>query len=177
MNKNLVLGITGSIAAYKAPEIIRRFQEKDYIVSSIMTKEAESFISALTISSLLKAGKFYQSNFLEDYSGDIPHIKLAQEADVFLIAPATANIISKIAYGIADDLLTCIALATRAKIVLAPSMNVNMYMNNIIQDNCKRLVDYGIKIVEPKEGVLACGDTGKGRLADIDEIIDVVENL
>ena len=175
--KKILLGVTGSIAAYKAGDIIRRLQEKNCDVTVIMTKEAERFISALTLASL-SGHKVYREMFEEnDSAWHMNHIQLAKEARVFVIAPATANIIGKLACGIADDLMTCIALATQAKILIAPAMNDDMYKNRIVHDNCKRLKDFGFKFVEPVKGKLACGVTGEGHLADVDDIVNAVLSL
>jgi phosphopantothenoylcysteine decarboxylase/phosphopantothenate--cysteine ligase len=169
--KRVILGVTGSIAAYKAAEIIRRLIEKGLRVSVVMTKEAEHFITPLTLAGL--SGEAV-SREMFDQSGDpaaMPHIDLAKEADLFLIAPATANIIGKLAHGIADNLLTCIALATRAPIMIAPAMNTQMYQNKIVQENCRKLKKNGMQFIDPVEGKLACGTTGTGHIADEATII------
>ena len=139
-----------------------------------MTKEAERFITPLTLSSL--AGeKVYRGLFNKRENPlAMPHIALAQDADVLLIAPATANIIAKLACGIADDLLTCIALATKAPIVIAPAMNTEMYCNKIVQENCRKLEGYGVKFIKPVKGKLACGTTGDGHIAGEETIIKTV---
>jgi len=169
--------VTGSIAAYKSADLIREFVEKGFRVSVVMTKEAERFITPLTLSSL--AGeKVYQGMFSK--SKDplfMPHITLAQEADVFLIAPATANIIGKLAHGIADNLITCIALATKAPILVAPAMNTEMYHNKIVQQNCRDLKKHGIQLIDPVKGKLACGTTGDGHMADERAIIKAVQRV
>ena len=172
--KRVVLGVTGSIAAYKSAEIIRRLIEKGLRVSVIMTKEAGYFITPLTLAGL-SGEKVYRGMFdkKEDPEG-IAHITLAQEADVFLIAPATANIIGKLAAGIADDLLACIALATKAPILIAPAMNTQMFQNKIVQENCRKLKKYGMRFIDPVRGKLACGTTGKGHLADEATIVKAV---
>ncbi len=172
--KRVILGVTGSIAAYKAAEIIRRLAEKGIRVSVVMTKEAEHFITPLTLSSL--SGEAVSRDMFNQ-GGDpntISHIDLARESDLFLIAPATANIIGKLACGIADNLLTCIALATKAPIVLAPAMNTQMYQNKIVQENCRKLKKNGVQFVEPVKGKLACGTTGKGHIADEMAIVKTV---
>ena len=164
--KRVVLGVTGSIAAYKSADLIRELVEKGFRVSVVMTKEAERFITPLTLSSL-SGEKVFRGMF--DKNEDplaMPHITLAQEADVFLIAPATANIIGKLAHGIADNLITCIALATKAPILVAPAMNTRMYRSAIVQNNCRTLLKYGMTIVDPIKGKLACGTTGDGHIAD-----------
>ena len=172
--KRVILGVTGSIAAYKSAEIIRRLIEKGLKVSVIMTKEAEYFITPLTLASLSKE-KVYRGMFDKKEDSDaIAHIELAREADVFLIAPATANSIGKLANGIADNLLTCIALATQAPILIAPAMNTHMYQNKIVQENCRKLKKYGMQLIDPIRGKLACGTTGKGHIADEATIVRAV---
>ncbi len=172
--KEIILGVTGSIAAYKACDILRRLQDGGCHVSVVMTKGAENFITPLTLASL--AGeKVYQATS-ENNSDAWPmnHITLAKKADVLLIAPATANMIGKIAGGIADDLLTCIALATKAKILIAPAMNDEMYHNKIVQSNIEKLEKYGIEFISPIKGKLACGTFGEGHLADVEDIVKAV---
>ncbi len=172
--KRVILGVTGSIAAYKSADLIRRLVEKGFRVSVVMTKEAERFITPLTLSSL-SGEKVYRGMF--DKNEDplaMPHITLAQEADVFLIAPATANIIGKLAHGIADNLITCIALATKAPILIAPAMNTQMYCNEIVQDNFRVLKKHGIEFIDPIRGKLACGTTGDGHIADEAAIMKAV---
>ncbi len=173
MAKNtVVLGVTGSIAAYKAADIARRLLEKNLKVSVVMTKEAEKFITPLTFVGL--TGEKVYSGLFDENDVEMPHIKLAQEAAVLLIAPATANMIAKLANGLADDLLTCIALATPAKILIAPAMNVEMYKNKIVQDNCAKLKKFGMTFIEPVDGKLACGMIGQGHIASEDEILKAV---
>ena len=173
-SKRVVIGVTGSIAAYKAADIVRRLTEKGVKISVVMTKEAEHFITPLTLSVL--AGEEVHREAFDDEkrSWQMPHIRLAQEADLFLIAPATAAIIGKLAYGIADNLLTCIALATKARIVIAPAMNTEMYQNKIVQENCAKLKKLGVGFIDPAKGPLACGVVGEGRLADVDTIVQTV---
>ena len=171
--KRVVLGVTGSIAAYKSADIIRRLVEKGFRVSVVMTKAAEHFITPLTLASL--SGEcVFRDMFGEENSGDMPHIALAQEADILLIAPATADIISKLAYGIADNLLTCIALATKAPILIAPAMNTQMYDNAIVQENCRKLKKHGVQFIASINGKLACGTTGEGHIADEATIVKAV---
>jgi len=172
--KRVVLGVTGSIAAYKSADLIRQLVERGFRVSVVMTKEAERFITPLTLSSL-SGERVFRGMF--DKNEDplaMPHITLAQEIDVFLIAPATANIIGKLAHGIADNLITCIALATKAPILVAPAMNTQMYRNTIVQNNCRTLIKYGITIIDPIKGKLACGTMGDGHIADEASIIKAV---
>lgn len=172
--KKIILGVTGSIAAYKSADILRGLQEKGFEVSVVMTKEAEHFITPLTLSSLC-GRRVYRDMFNESAdSGQMPHIKLAQEADAVLIAPATANIIAKLAHGFADDLLTCIILGVKAPVFIAPAMNTEMYKNKIVRQNCEKLKNLGFHFIEPKEGKLACGIVGEGHIALEEEIINAV---
>ena len=176
-SKHIVLGVTGSIAAYKAADIIRSFKKLGHRVSVIMTKSAEEFITPLTLASLSNE-KVWRSMFdAEAEERVISHISLAQEADVLLIAPASANIIGKIAHGIADDLLSTVTMATEAKTVIAPAMNDKMYLNPIVQENIEKLKALGMIFVGPAEGDLACGTQGAGRMTDIKNIVDEVEKL
>ena len=171
-SNKVVLGVTGSIAAYKAADIIRRLREKGLCVSVVMTKEAEEFITPLTLSAL--CGEEVHREIFASGAFRMPHIVLAQQADVFLIAPATAAIIGKLAHGIADNLLTCIALATRAHILIAPAMNTEMYKNKIVQENCSKLKKQGAHFIDPIAGKLACGAVGEGHLAQVNAIVDAV---
>ena len=175
--RKVILGVTGSIAAYKAGDIIRRLQDCSCDVTVIMTKEAEAFITPLTLASL--SGKAVYHNFL-DANAQAPtmsHISLAREADALLIAPATANIIGKLACGLADDLLTCTVVSTKAPIIIAPAMNDEMYQNKIVQENCKKLKSFGIHFIDPVKGKLACGTAGVGHLAEAGDIINAVEKI
>ena len=172
--KRIVLCVTGSIAAYRSADLIRGLVEKGFRVSVVMTKEAEHFITPLTLSSL-SGEKVYRDMFDQfDDPLTMPHITLAQEVDVLLISPATANIIGKLACGIADDLITCIALATKAPILIAPAMNTQMYSNEIVRENCGRLKSRGFQFIDPVKGKLACGTTGDGHIADEKDIIGAV---
>jgi phosphopantothenoylcysteine decarboxylase/phosphopantothenate--cysteine ligase len=172
--KEIILGVTGSIAIYKACEIIRRLMKARFCLSIVMTRNAGKLISPRVFASLAD-GRVYWDESLPPINWEIDHISLAKKADLVLIAPATANIIGKIANGIADDLLTTTVMATRAPIVIAPSMNENMYKNKIVQANIKRLKDSGYKFIEPGIGDLACGDIGVGRLADVEIIVKAVK--
>src|SRR3990167_1446698 len=172
--KRIVLCVTGSIAAYRSADLIRGLVEKGFRVSVVMTKEAEHFITPLTLSSL-SGEKVYRDMFDQfDDPLAMPHITLAQEADVLLISPATANIIGKLAYGITDNLITCIALATKAPILIAPAMNTQMYNNEIVRENRSKLKNRGIQFIDPVKGKLACGTTGEGHIADEKDIIGAV---
>ena len=173
--KNIVLRVTGSIAAYKAADITNILTKLGYNVDVIMTKSAMEFITPLTLQTLSK-NRVYSDMFQLEYPREVKHISLSQKADLFLIAPATANIIGKLANGIADDMLSTNALSMKGiPMLIAPAMNTRMYENPFVQDNIDKLKKYGYQIIEPKEARLACGDTGKGALADVDEIISIVQ--
>jgi len=174
--KNIILGVSASIAIYKACETLRRLQEQGFAVTVVMTREAQELIKPIVFQSL-SGNKVYSGLFDAD-NWEIEHVSLAQKADLILVAPATANIIAKIAAGICDDLLTCVVCATKAPVLLCPAMNENMYLNKITQANIKKLKEAGYKVVEPRTGRLANGCVGKGCLAEIDTIIkEVKKNL
>lgn len=175
--KNIVLGVTASIAIYKACDIIRRLQDVGYAVTVVMTKEAEELIRPIVFESL-SGNKVYRGGLFEALDNwEIEHVSLADKADLILIAPATANIIAKINSGICDDLLSCVVSATKAPVLIAPAMNTNMYENKINQENIKRLKSLGYKFVAPGRGRLACGKTGVGCLALVDEIVKEVKKF
>jgi len=171
-NKQVVLGVCGSIAAYKAGDIIRRLQDNHCDVSVIMTREAAEFITPLTLSSL--SGKAVHGDMFEKNTWDMAHIELARRAEAILIAPATANIIGKLAGGLADDLLTTFVISSRAPVFIAPAMNDEMYANAIVKDNCNKLKKHGFKFIEPVKGKLACGTVGIGHLAEVADIVKEV---
>ena len=169
--REIVLGVTGSIAAYKACDLIRRLQDKDCNVSVIMTANAEAFIAPLTLASI--SGRAVARDLFEKNSDhwSMGHIELAKRAELLVIAPATANIIAKIAHGFADDLLSCVAMATQAPILIAPAMNTEMYWNKIFQENVVKLKKHGVHFVDPIKGKLACGDFGIGHLSEVEDIV------
>ncbi len=173
--KNIVLGITGGIAAYKSAELTRELIKRGANVRVIMTRNAAEFITPLTLQ-VLSSNTVYTDMFEQEVY-DINHIALAEFADVLIIAPATANVIGKIAYGIADDLLTTVVMATRSPILICPAMNTNMYINPIVQENISRLKAYGYQFVSPAYGELACKTEGVGKLADIKDIIEALESM
>ncbi|MDD5167806.1 MAG: bifunctional phosphopantothenoylcysteine decarboxylase/phosphopantothenate--cysteine ligase CoaBC [Syntrophales bacterium] len=173
--KNIVLGISGGIAAYKAAELTREMVKKEAQVRVIMTKKAMEFVTPLTFQ-VLSSHTVFTDMFNQDIY-DINHISLAESADILVIAPATANIIGKIASGIADDLLTTVVMATHAPVLICPAMNVNMYTNVILQENIARLKDKGYNFVAPGYGELACKTEGIGRLADLSDIMASVESM
>ncbi|MGE5557962.1 MAG: bifunctional phosphopantothenoylcysteine decarboxylase/phosphopantothenate--cysteine ligase CoaBC [Bacillota bacterium] len=174
--KNVIVGVTGSIAAYKAPEIVRWLRKNGARVYVVMTQAATKFISPLTLRELSNHPVAIDA-FEEPAHFDVEHIALARLADVFLIAPATADIIGKIASGIADDMLTTTVMATGAKVLICPAMNSGMYLNTIVQANIKKLRESGYIIIEPSEGDLLCGQKGIGHLADLDVIYRTVEDI
>ncbi len=168
----VLIGVTGCIAAYKSCEIVRGLQKAGVRCKVVMTEHAAEFVGPTTFRALTREPVALG---LFDSPGDpIHHISLAQECDLFLIAPCTANVLAKIAHGIADDLLTTTALATRSPLVLAPAMNVGMYEAAATQDNLATLKARGVGIIEPDEGYQACGDHGKGRMPDPAQIVDQV---
>ena len=173
---NIVLGVTGSIAAYKAADIISRLKKLGHEVDVILTESGSRIITPITLQTLSK-NKVYMDMFEEITPKEVKHISLAEKADLMLIAPATANIIGKIANGIADDFLSTVvmAAANTTPVYIAPAMNTNMYENPIVQANIEKLRSYGYRYIEPKESLLACGTVGKGALADVDDIIKVIE--
>jgi len=172
--KKCLLGVGGGIAAYKACELVRRLTDLGADVHVILTKSAQHFITALTFQSL-SHNPVHTDLFNLTEESEMSHIKLADEADLVVIAPATADLIAKVAVGLADDLLTTALLVTRAPVIFAPSMNVNMWEKEVVQKNLQTLKMRGYQIVEPEEGYLACGWEGKGRLADTDLILKAIQ--
>lgn len=169
VQKTVLLGVTGCIAAYKSCEIVRGLQKAGVRVKVVMTEHATEFVGPTTFRALTH--EKVAVGLFDDPSDPIHHISLAQEADVFLIAPCTANVIAKIANGIADDLLSTTALATTSPLIIAPAMNVNMYENAATRYNIGKLHIRGARIIEAGDGYLACGDVGKGRVAEVDDIV------
>ena len=167
------VGVSGGIAVYKALEVVSRLKKKDIDVRVIMTDSATKFVTPLSFQSLSQ-NMVVTDMFEEPKAFEIQHISLAKRADVFLVVPATANIIGKVANGISDDMLSTTIMATRAKVIFAPAMNTNMYENKIVQDNIKKLKSYGYDFIEPDSGRLACGDVGTGKLADVNVIVNKV---
>ncbi len=173
-DKTILIGITGGIAAYKICELIRKFKKSGANVKVICTPNALNFVTKLTLQNLSQNEVYVQEFDIKEWKPE--HISLADEADIMLIAPATANTISKIANGYADNLLTSVACAFNKKMIIAPAMNCNMWKNEAIQENITRLKNRGIEILEPEKGFLACGYIGKGRLCSLDTIYQAVEN-
>lgn len=170
-NKCVVLGISGGIAAYKMANLASMLTKKGAKVHVIMTKNASQFISPLTFETLTK-NRCVIDTFDRNFEYKVEHIELAKEADIFVVAPATANIIAKLASGIADDMLSTVALACTCKKLICPAMNTRMYENPIVKDNIDKLRQYDFDIIEASSGYLACGDVGLGKLPDIEDIYD-----
>jgi len=167
----VVLGVTGCIGAYKACEVLRELQRRDVDVHVVMTAAATRFVGATTFEALSRHPVFHDQ-WAPSQAGEIRHISLADDADLLLVAPATANSIGKFARGIADDPLSTLYLATRAPAIVAPAMNVNMFEHPAVQENLATLRARGVGIVEPGDGYLACGWLGRGRLAEVEAIVD-----
>lgn len=175
-NKNIIVGISGGIAAYKACEIVSYLVREGANVDAVMTQNATQFITPLTLETLSKNKVRFCMFDNKDHT-QVEHIYLAQKADLFLVVPATANLLGKVANGIADDMLSTTIMATRAPVVFAPAMNNNMYTNKIVQNNINKLKDYGYYFVEPQEGNLACGYKAVGKLAKKEIIIEYIKNI
>ena len=169
MQKTVLLCVTGCIAAYKSCEIARALQKAGVRVKVCMTEHATSFVGPTTFRALTR--EEVAVDLFDNPSDPIHHISLAKEPDVVLVAPATANVVAKVAHGQADDLLTTTVLATDAPVVVAPAMNVGMWQAEATQKNIATLEQRGFDIVRPATGYLACGDTGEGKLADVDDIV------
>ncbi len=175
--KRVLIGITGSIAAFKIAEVVSALVKEGIDVQVIMTEAAAFFVGSDTFSALTEK-RVYTKLFSPLDEGKILHVELSREHDLFLIAPATANIIGKVAHGIADDLLTTTCLGfSPSQVVFAPAMNTRMYENPIVQKNIRKLKELGYRFIEPEEGVLACKEVGKGRLAPWEEIVRFVKSI
>ena len=204
--KTIILGVTGGIAAYKAAELTRQLVEAEAEVHVMMTRAAQQFITPLTLQTLsghpvhtdlfnlveerlsmgVVRGRAGSSPDFSEPSGlasgeqmkqEIGHISIADRADLIIIAPASADILAKIAHGICDDLITTVLCATQAPVLLAPAMNVHMWENKIVQENIQKLKKHGFHFLEPDSGYLACGYTGKGRLPDSEKILETVKKI
>ncbi|RKD34359.1 bifunctional phosphopantothenoylcysteine decarboxylase/phosphopantothenate--cysteine ligase CoaBC [Thermohalobacter berrensis] len=174
-NKNIVMGVTGGIAAYKAVDVVSRLKKLNANIDIIMTESAAKFVTPLTFQTLSQ-NKVTVDMFERPRNWDVEHISLAKKADIFLIAPATANIIGKVANGIADDMLSTTIMATKSKVVFAPAMNTNMYNNPIFKSNMEKLKGLGYEFIKTGSGRLACGDYGEGKMAEPEEIVEYVVN-
>lgn len=175
-DKNIVVGVCGGIACYKVCEIVSILKNMGANVDVIMTKNATEFVNPLTFETLSK-NKVVVDMFEKKDHTDVEHISLARKADLFLVIPASANIIGKVACGIADDMLSTTIMATQAKVVFAPAMNNQMYCNKIVQDNIQKLKNYGYDFIDPIVGNLACGYNAVGKLAKKDTVIKYVQDF
>lgn len=173
--KKIVLGVTGGIAAYKAPLIVRLLKAQGAEVRCVMTRNAEEFVTALTLQTVSK-NKVYIETFEKHGVWNPEHIALSDWGDIMLVAPATANCIGKYAAGIADDLLTTTLLAFGGKVVIAPAMNDKMYSNPIAQRNIKTLKEFGVEFIEPIIGELACGAVGQGKMEEPEKIVKFIKS-
>lgn len=171
--KNIVIGVSGGIACYKAAEIVNDLVKKGHEVHVIMTKNAQEFVGPLTFQTLSK-NLVITDMFADKENSEVQHISLAQKADLFVLVPATANLIGKIANGIADDMLTTTVMAARCPKIIAPAMNTVMWENPIVQDNLAKLRKYGYQVLETDSGRLACGDLGAGKLLPWQEIVEII---
>ena len=171
--KTVVLGVTGGIAAYKMPNVARMLKKMHCNVHVIMTQNATNFITATTFETLT-GNKCLIDTFDRNFEFSVEHVAIAKQADLVLIAPATANVIGKIAGGIADDMLTTTVMACICKILIAPAMNHNMYHNSIVQENIEKLKRHGYEIIDPVCGMLANGDTGDGKLPSEETLVSYV---
>ncbi len=174
--RKVVLGVSGGIACYKAVELVRLLVRDGFAVQVVMTRAAAEFVTPLTFQTL-SGRPVATETFNLTQESEIGHINLADWADLFVIAPATANVIGKISCGIADDLLTTVVMATQAPLLLAPAMNIHMYENPIVQENLRKLRRIGYQIMAPAEGYLACGYEGKGRLPEPSSILEEIKRL
>ncbi|WP_154889116.1 bifunctional phosphopantothenoylcysteine decarboxylase/phosphopantothenate--cysteine ligase CoaBC [Longibaculum muris] len=174
MSKKIIIGITGSIAAYKAIQLISDLMKKDFHVEVMMSESATQFVTPVCIQSLTKR-KVYVDTFDDENPAIITHVDIVKDADLFMVVPASAHTIAKLANGLADNMLTCAFLAATCPKLIAPAMNVHMYKNPITQRNIQSLKELGVYFVEPTSGILACGDIGKGKLADEDDLMDMID--
>ena len=168
--KCVVLGVTGSIAAYKIANLASALKKLHADVNVIMTRNATNFINPITFETLT-GNKCLVDTFDRNFQYNVEHVSLAKKADIFMVAPASANVIGKIAGGIADDMLTTTIMAAKCPKLISPAMNTNMYENPIVQDNIKKLEHYGYEIINPASGYLACGDTGAGKMPEPDTLL------
>lgn len=174
--KEIILGVTASIAGYKACDIIRSLRDEGFNVTAVMTEGAKEFITPLSLASL-SGNRVYSQMFSDPEGWDIEHISLSQKCNLILIAPATANMINKLAAGLCDDVLSAAVLATKAPVLIAPAMNSRMYEHKITQENIAKLKKIGYKFIGPKEGKLACGEIGIGHLADVEDIVKEAKRI
>lgn len=170
-HKKIIIGVTGSIAAYKIAGLCSMLKKQKADVTVIMTQNATNFIHPITFETLT-GNKCLIDTFDRNFQYDVEHVELAKAVDVFLVAPASANVIAKAAHGIADDMLTTTLLAATCPKLFAPAMNTRMYQNEITQDNLRTLGKYGMQVITPASGYLACGDTGEGKMPEIEELYE-----
>lgn len=175
-DKTIILGVTGGISAYKAADLASKLFQAGAKVKVVMTKSATEFITPLTFRALTR-NPVAVDLFASPENNMIGHVMLGEMADAVVIAPATANIIAKIAHGIADDMLTCTVLATKAPVIVAPAMHANMYTNPATQENIAKLKERGFIIIDPEAGPLASGGVGPGRLAEVTKIIEEIKRV
>ena len=171
--KTILIGVTGSIAAYKTASLASALKKLGADVHVLMTKNATNFINPITFESLT-GNKCLVDTFDRNFQFQVEHVSIAKKADVVMLAPASANVIGKITHGIADDMLTTTIMACKCKVFISPAMNTNMYENPIVQDNLKRLRDYGYEIIDPTCGYLACGDTGAGKMPEPEKLLSYI---
>lgn len=171
--KTVVLGVTGSIAAYKIASLASALMKLHCEVHVIMTKNAVNFINPITFETLT-GNKCLVDTFDRNFEFSVEHVSLAKKADVFMVAPASANVIAKMAHGLADDMLTTTILACQCPKIVSPAMNTRMFQNPIVQDNLKILKDYGFEVIEPAKGYLACGDTGEGKMPESEVLLQYI---
>ena len=171
--KHIILGVTGSIAAYKIASLASMLVKQKADVTVIMTKNAANFINPITFETLT-GNKCLVDTFDRNFEFQVEHVSLAKQADVFLVAPASANVIAKAAHGIADDMLTTTLLACTCPKIFAPAMNTGMYQNAVVQDNMKTLAYYGMEVITPASGYLACGDTGEGKMPEPEVLYEYI---
>lgn len=171
--KTVIIGVSAGIAAYKTCYLVSRLTQAGAEVHVIMTPNARHFVDPITFETL-SGNKCITDTFDRDFEFDVKHVSLAKKADLFMVAPATADVLAKMACGICDDMLTTTFLAARCPKYVVPAMNTGMYLNLITQNNLKTLRRYGVQIVEPAEGHLACGDTGAGKMPEPEQLLDVI---
>ncbi|KJV69344.1 flavoprotein [Candidatus Neoehrlichia procyonis] len=172
----ILLIISGSIAAYKALDIIRTLKKRNYTINCILSKHGEKFITPLSVTSLSGNPVYTDSNALDTYN-NIKHISITRNSDIILVAPATANIIAKTAYGIADDFSTSVLIAANIPIIMAPAMNPHMWQSKANQRNIRILESDNVKIIPPEYGYTTCGEKGYGKMANVQKIVKFIENL
>ena len=171
--KTVLLGVTGSIAAYKIAYLASALKKLHAQVHVLMTQNATNFINPITFETLT-GNKCLVDTFDRNFQFSVEHVSIAKQADVVMIAPASANVIGKLAHGIADDMLTTTIMACKCKKIVSPAMNTNMYENPIVQDNLAILQHYGYEVIEPASGYLACGDTGAGKMPEPEMLLDYI---